>query len=509
MPVTDHIRDKLSRVPHKPGVYLMKDRFGTVIYVGKARDLRRRVSQYFHPSRRRGWDLKLNALVEAIHDFDIHQVRSDAEALLLEGKLIKEFKPRYNVSFRDDKNFLLIKTNLNDPIPRFTLTRLKLEDGARYFGPFPSGTAVRRTLNLVRQKFNLRGCRPLTPAAADYKHCLYAHLKICTAPCIGNVTSEQYRAQVAAACDFLDGECMGMISELETEMKKAAAAQEFERAAKLRDFIEALRHTSRKTEKFERIPYSLPATIIPSRDLEDLVRLLNLPRSPARIEGFDISNISGTFAVASMVSFKEGRPDRASYRRFRMKSVTGQDDFACIAETVRRRYTRLRREAKGVSAPSDPHSTSGFPDLILIDGGKGQLNAACAELAKLGLAAIPILGLAKEFEEIYRPGEKEPLRLSHESGALRLLQRVRDESHRFANTYNAQLRLKKISESLLDEFPGIGEARKAALLKKFGSVHRLRLATVDQIAEVPGFGGKAASELKAFLDARREAPAAS
>ncbi len=182
MPVNDHIRDKLSRVPHKPGVYLMKDRFGTVIYVGKARDLRRRVSQYFHPSRRRGWDLKLNALVEAIHDFDIHQVRSDAEALLLEGKLIKEFKPRYNVSFRDDKNFLLIKTNLNDPIPRFTLTRLKLEDGARYFGPFPSGTAVRRTLDLVRQKFNLRGCRPLTPTAADYKHCLYAHLKICTAP---------------------------------------------------------------------------------------------------------------------------------------------------------------------------------------------------------------------------------------------------------------------------------------------------------------------------------------
>ncbi|MSR42832.1 MAG: excinuclease ABC subunit UvrC [Pedosphaera sp.] len=509
MPVTDHIRDKLSRVSHKPGVYLMKDRFGTVIYVGKARDLRRRVSQYFHPSRGRGWDIKLNALVDAIHDFDIHQVRSDAEALLLEGKLIKEFKPRYNVSFRDDKNFLLIKTNLNDPIPRFTLTRLKIEDGARYFGPFPSGTAVRRTLNLVRQKFSLRGCRPLRPTAADYKHCLYAHLKVCTAPCIANVPLEQYKAQVSAACDFLDGESTGMISELETEMKKAAAAQEFERAAKLRDFISALRHTSRKTEKFERIPYSLPATIILSRDLEELVRVLDLPRPPARIEGFDISNISGTFAVASMVSFKEGRPDRASYRRFRMKSVEGQNDFACMAEAVRRRYTRLRREAKETSAPFESCSTSGLPDLILIDGGKGQLNAARAELEKLGLAAIPILGLAKEFEEIYRPGEKEPLRLSHDSGALKLLQRVRDESHRFANTYNAQLRLKKISESLLDEFPGIGEARKAALLKKFGSVHRLRLATAEQIAVVSGFGGKAAAELKAFLDARRETPGAS
>lgn len=506
MPVTDHIRDKLSRVSHKPGVYLMKDRFGTVIYVGKARDLRRRVSQYFQTSRRRGWDLKLAALVEAIHDFDIHQVRSDAEAMLLEGKLIKEFKPRYNVSFRDDKNFLLIKANLNDPIPRFTLTRLKIEDGARYFGPFPSGSAVRRTLNLVRQKFSLRGCHPLTPTAADYKHCLYAHLKVCTAPCIGNITLEQYRAQVTAACDFLDGECDGMLSELEAEMKKAAAAQEFERAAKLRDFIEALRHTSRKTEKFERIPYSLPTTIIPSRDIEELARLLGLPRLPARIEGFDISNISGTFAVASLVSFKEGRPDRASYRRFRMKSVEGQDDFACMAETVRRRYTRLRREVESSDASPPDQPIAGFPDLILIDGGKGQLNAACAELGKLRLAHIPIIGLAKEFEEIYRPGEKEPLRISHESGALKLLQRVRDESHRFANTYNAQLRLKKISESLLDEFPGIGEARKTALLKKFGSVHRLRLATVEQIAEVSGFGGKAAAELRSFLDARREAP---
>jgi excinuclease ABC subunit C len=501
VPVTDHIRDKLSCVPHKPGVYLMKDRFGTVIYVGKARDLRRRVSQYFHPSRRQGWDLKLNALVEAIHEFDIHQTRSDAEAMLLEGKLIKEFKPRYNVSFRDDKNFLLIKANLNDPIPRFTLTRLRLKDGARYFGPFPSGTAVRRSLKLVYQKFNLRGCRPLTPTEADYKHCLYAHLKICTAPCIGNVTLEQYQAQVLAACDFLDGECAGMLDELEADMRKAAAAQEFERAAKLRDFIEALRHTSRKTEKFERIPYSLPAAIIPSRDLEELAQALALPLPPARIEGFDISNISGTFAVASMVSFKEGRPDRASYRRFRMKSVTGQDDFACMAEAVRRRYTRLRREAdKGGSC---------FPDLILIDGGKGQLNAACAELAKLQLGHLAVIGLAKEFEEIHRPGGREPLQLSHESGALKLLQRVRDESHRFANTYNAQLRLKRISESVLDEFPGIGGARKAALLKKFGSVHRLRLAAVEEIARVPGFGGKAAGELKAFLDARREAPTGS
>src|SRR5436853_6756709 len=235
MPVTDQIRDKLSQLPHKPGGYLMKDRFGRVIYVGKARDLRKRVSQYFHPSRRLGWDLKFNALVDATCDFDIHTVRSEPEALLLEGKLIKEFHPRYNVSFRDDKRFLLVKVNLNDPIPRFTLTRPKQDDGARYFGPFPSSGALRSTLALVRRQYHLRGCRPLTPTERDYKHCLYAHLKYCTAPCIGNVTREQYLEQVKAACDFLAGQCQEMQAQLGEEMKKAAAAQEYERAAELRD----------------------------------------------------------------------------------------------------------------------------------------------------------------------------------------------------------------------------------------------------------------------------------
>src|SRR5512142_1292494 len=217
MPATEHILNKLSQLPHKPGIYLMKDRFGTIIYVGKARDLRKRVSQYFHPSRRMGWDLKFNALVEAIHDFDVHVVKSEPEALLLEGKLIKEFHPRYNVSFRDDKRFLLLKVNLNDPIPRFTLTRLKEEDGARYFGPCANSGALRRTLTLLRQKFNLRGCRPLTPTEQDYKHCLYAHLKVCTAPCIGNVTREQYLLQVTAACEFLAGQCEEMQHSIEAE----------------------------------------------------------------------------------------------------------------------------------------------------------------------------------------------------------------------------------------------------------------------------------------------------
>jgi excinuclease ABC subunit C len=555
--VTDAIRKKLGSLPHKPGIYLMRDRFGTVIYVGKARDLRRRVSQYFQPSRRMGWDLKFKALIEAICDFDFHVVRSEPEAFLLESKLIKEFHPRYNVSFRDDKRFLLLKVNLNDPIPRFTLTRIRQDDGARYFGPFPDSGALRNTLALVRRQFHLRGCRPLTPTERDYRHCLYAHLKYCTAPCINNVSPAQYLEQVEAACDFLAGQCEEMQEQLVAEMNKAAVGQEYERAAGLRDLLADLKHTTRKTEKFERIPYSLPPTIDPEKDLAELAEILKLPAPPRRIEGFDISNISGTFAVASLVSFKNGRPDRANYRRFKIKTVEGQNDFASIAEVVRRRYTRMLSESgvqspessedageaipqalqelvrdvsaaarrRGRTAPQTDASAAtvrehrapgeirrrgapNLPELILIDGGKGQLGMACAELKKLGLEKIPVIGLAKEFEEIYQPGESKPLRLPRESGALKLLQRVRDESHRFANTYNAQLRLKRISESILDEFPNIGGRRKAALLKKFGSIQRIRMATVEQISEVPGFGGKAAAELKTFLEARSNSPLA-
>ena len=523
MAATEHIRKKLGTLPHKPGIYLMKDRFGTVIYAGKARDLRKRVSQYFHPSRRMGWDLKFNALVEAIADFDFHIVRSDPEAYLLEGKLIKEFHPRYNVSFRDDKRFLMLKVNLNDPIPNFTFTRLKKDDGARYFGPFANSGALRSTLVLARRQFNLRGCRVFTPGAADYKHCLYAHLKYCTAPCVGNVTREQYLEQVLAACDFLEGQCREMQPQLEAEMKKAAAVHDFEKAAGLRDLLRDLQDTWKKTEKFARVPYNLPLAINPANDLVELAKILDLPTPPLRIEGFDISNISGTFAVASLVSFKKGRPDRANYRRFKIKTVEGQDDFASMAEVVKRRYSRLLRESRGKnedgglkiedgkhgkSPSSILHLPSSFPDLILIDGGRGQLNAAVAELAKLGLERIPIIGLAKEFEEIYQPGESKPLRLGLNHPAVKLLQRIRDECHRVANSYNAQLRLKKISESVLDEFPGIGERRKAALLKKFGSVRRLQLATLEQIASVPGFGGKAAAELKQFLEARSRSDSA-
>jgi excinuclease ABC subunit C len=290
-------------------------------------------------------------------------------------------------------------------------------------------------------------------------------------------------------------------------MKKAAKNQDFEKAASLRDLVRDLKDTWKKTEKFTRIPYSLPGNIQPQNDLVELTNVLDLPAPPLRIEGFDISNISGTFAVASLVSFKNGRPDRANYRRFKIKTVEGQDDFASIAEVVKRRYSRLLRESGSrVRENADGSALSQarlqLPDLILIDGGKGQLSAACAELKKLKLETIPVIGLAKEFEEIYLPEKSLPLRLGLDHPAVKLLQRIRDESHRVANSYNAQLRLKKISESVLDEFPGIGERRKSALLKKFGSVRRLQLATLEQISKVPGFGGKAAAELKKFLAAR-------
>ena len=533
VPVTEAIRKKLSAVPHKPGVYLHKDRFGTVIYVGKALNLRKRVSQYFQSSRRNSWDLKFNALIEAICDFDVHLVRNEPEALLLESKLIKEFKPRFNISLRDDKRYLMLKVNLNDPIPNFAFTRLKKDDGARYFGPFVSSAGLRNAVALAQKQFNLRGCRVFTPGEADYKHCLYAHLKYCTAPCVGNVTREQYLEQVKAACNFLEGQCREMQDQLEGEMKKAAAAHDFEKAADLRDLIRDLNATWKKTEKFARVPYNLPLSINPENDLVELAKVLNLPAPPLRIEGFDISNISGTFAVASLVSFKNGRPDRANYRRFKIKTVTGQDDFASIAEVVRRRYARLQQEnsapAQKTKNADDGHAVPQelqtlvnetsrkirrgmpgknlsavfpLPDLILIDGGKGQLGMARAELKKLGLEKIPVIGLAKEFEEIYLPEASEPLRLGLDHPAVKLLQRLRDECHRVANSYNAQLRLKKISESVLDEFPGIGEQRKKALLKKFGSVQRMKTATLEELAAVSGFGGKAAAELKQFLAAR-------
>lgn len=520
---------RLRDVPHKPGVYVMRDRLDHVIYVGKARDLRKRLSSYFTPGRIRKADLKTRALLESVWSFEWHIVRSEPEALLFEGKLIKEFRPKYNVSFRDDKRFLLVRVHLDDPFPRFQLTRLRKEDGARYFGPFAHSGALRATLNAMKKRFGLRSCRPVDPGERDYRHCLDHVIKNCSAPCIGRVTREDYLAKVQEACEFLEGESRGMVETIEKEMLAAAAALDFEKAAQLRNLLDDLRKTTRPMTRFTR--KSLPTTIDPEQDLLALKDALLLDRLPRVMECFDISNITSTHIVASMVRFRNGVPDKAGYRRYRIRSVKTQDDFASMAEVVRRRYRRILREATADEDPDDlelnqespveflrrlesadsvetqdsntQHRTpmpeaSGIrlPDLVIVDGGRGQLSMACRELQALGLSALPVIGLAKEFEEIYRPLHPVPLRLPEDSGALRLLQRIRDEAHRFANGYHSLLLKKRMSESLLDEIPGISPARKKALLRKFKSVERLKTASAQEIASsITGWSLKDAENL--------------
>jgi excinuclease ABC subunit C len=506
---------KLREVPHKPGVYLMKDRLKRVIYVGKARDLRKRLGHYFMPSRRMTADLKTRALLDSIWDFDVHLVRNEPEALLLEGKLIKEFRPKYNVTFRDDKRFLLVKVNLSDAIPRFQLTRLKKEDGYRYFGPFAHAGALRTTLKWMKKRFGIRNCRVPEPGESDYKRCMDHIIKNCSAPCIRRVTLDDYKARVLEACEFLEGQSQEMLKLIEEQMKKAAENLEFEKAAEMRNMLDDLRRTTRPTRRFTR--GSLPTSMDPKVDLQALADALLLPVAPTVMECFDISNISTTHIVASMVSFRHGVPDKSNYRRYRIRTVEGQDDFASMAEVVRRRYSRVlletRDAAPGLAEFSQeaveesvariqritPERMVRLPDLIIVDGGKGQLNSACKELQRLGLQNVPIIGLAKEFEEVYRPGRPMPLQLPDDSGALQILQRIRDEAHRFANSYHQLLMKKRVAESILDDCPGISENRKQALLKRFGSLERLRKASVAEIEQVDGISAKLAEVIYQFL----------
>jgi excinuclease ABC subunit C len=524
----------------------MRDRLKRVIYVGKARDLRKRLANYFTPSRAAQADPKTRALIDSIWDFEIHIVKSEAEAVLYEGRLIKEFRPKYNISFRDDKRFLLVRVHLNDPWPKFTLTRLRKDDGARYFGPFAHSGALRSTLNAIRKRFGIRSCRPPVPGERDFKHCMDAVIKNCTAPCVGRITREDYLKRVQAACEFLDGEASHMIEQVEEEMKKAAEKLDFEKAAQLRNLLEDLRRTTKPMTRFTR--KTLPTTVDPEADLSALADALQLGRPPRIMECFDISNISSTHIVASMVRFKDGVPDRANYRRYRIKGTNGQNDFASMAEVVRRRYSRVLREAGNsqmeerrseidsenpepkrtvrkyhlrddsvdtspefsqVPAAENlqiqsPKSEITLPDLIIVDGGKGQLSSACAELQRLQLYDQPIIGLAKEFEEIYRPGRPLPLRLPEDSGALKLLQRIRDEAHRFANGYHSLLLKKRISESVLDDIPGVSEARKKALLAEFGSVERIRKAPAEKLAAVNGIGPRLGEQIAEYLSRSRE-----
>jgi excinuclease ABC subunit C len=497
---------KVHEVPHKPGVYLMRDRFDRVIYVGKARDLRKRVGSYFMPSKIAVADLKTRAMLDAVWDFETHTVQSEAESILLEGKLIKEYRPRYNISFRDDKRFLLVKVDMTEEWPRFRLARFKKDDGARYFGPYAHAGALRQTLNFMRKKFGVLTFGRGSPTERELKSSTYqVPMKL------SEITAPIYRERVVQAGEFLEGHSREMMAELEKQMREQAARLDFEKAAELRNMLEDLRRTTRPTRRFTR--GSLPSTIDPEADVRALADALQLPTVPRVMECFDISNISTTHVVASMVCFRDGVPDKNCYRRYRIRTVEGQDDFASMAEVVRRRYSRILLEAREANPEAAEYSQENavdairrddfvavrLPDLIIVDGGKGQLSSACKQLQRLGLHDLPIIGLAKEHEEIYRPGRALPLRLLEDSGALRLLQRIRDEAHRFANTYHQLLMKKRIGESILDDCPGVSQNRKNLLLRRFGSVKRLRRASVEEIAATEGIGHKLAEDLHRFL----------
>jgi excinuclease ABC subunit C len=523
------LQKKVHEVPHRPGVYLMRDRFNRVIYVGKARDLRKRVSSYFLPSKLAQADLKTRAMLDATWDFETHTVRSEAESVLLEGKLIKEYRPRYNISFRDDKRFLVVRVDLSEEWPRFRLARFKKDDGSRYFGPYAHAGALRQTLNFMRKKFGVLTFGRGSPTERELKSSTYQ-----VPVRLSEISAEQYRERVEQACEFLEGKSREMIAALEEQMRKAAEKMDFENAAELRNMVADLRSTTRPTRRFTR--GSLPSTVDPLADVQTLAEALHLPNAPRVMECFDISNISTTHVVASMVCFRDGVPDKNNYRRYRVRTVEGQDDFASMAEVVRRRYSRILLESRAANSDAAEFSQENafeavarcratasvaeteagkqsaclineketpsyvrLPELIIVDGGKGQLSSACRELQRLGLHELPIIGLAKEHEEIYRPGHALPLRLPMDSSGLRLLQRIRDEAHRFANAYHQLLMKKRVEESILDDCPGVSQNRKSLLLQRFGSVNRLRRATVEEIAATEGIGRKLAEDLHLFL----------
>ena len=487
MPVTDQVKEKLPLLPDKPGVYLMRDRSGRIIYVGKAASLRNRVRHYFQPATLRGADPKLRGLINSIVDLDFLVVRTEAEAILTEGRMIKEYRPRYNVAFRDDKRFPMLRIDLNEPWPRVETCRQNRRDGALYFGPYSNSMAARVAREFLDQHYHLRVCRPREPGPDDHRHCHADIVSFCSAPCVARISPADYRARVEEAAAFLRGERPAVLEELAAAMDREAAALNFEKAAALRDTLLHLRWVIKERHKGTR---SLAMRAEEARaGVAELQAALGLAEAPGVIECFDISNISGTHAVASMVVAVDGMPARQRYRRFRIKTVEGSDDPRMMAEVIRRRYTRVRDEQQA------------RPGLVLVDGGFTQLSAARAELRALGLADQPSAGLAKKFEEVYHADEPgaAPLRLPRDSAALKMIQQLRDEAHRFALDYHRTLRNRLMRDSLLDQVEGMGEKRKALLLQAFGSVRRLARASESDMAAVPGVGPVLARMVKETL----------
>ncbi|MCH8050969.1 MAG: excinuclease ABC subunit UvrC [Chloroflexi bacterium] len=604
----------LKALPAKPGVYIFKNAGGRIIYVGKAALLRTRVRSYFGSTH--AFEAKTRRLVAQIADIEFILTGSAQEALLLEATLVKRHQPFYNVRLKDDKHYPYLKIDVSEDWPRVQITRRISSDGARYFGPFASAGSVRRTLDLVKKLFPWRSCtKEIT--GDDPRPCLEYFIHRCIGPCASLCSKEEYDTVIQQTIMFLEGRTDEITRDLRREMQKASAGLEYERAARLRDQVQAIDRTTERqvmevrdrtdmdvfglareeqeayvqvffvrkgliigrdifqldgtvdetdaeilrsfVEQFYESAPFVPARVLlpvkiddmdliaqwltqrrgerpngrragavrvmaPSRGekrmlvqravdnareslqqarakwmadrgktdeaLQQLQDELELPSLPKRIECYDISTIQGTSAVGSMVVFEDGTPKKSEYRRFRIKGVDGQNDFAMMQEVLRRRFWRARRQSQEEGANEAGEYDESFgamPDFVIVDGGKGQVSAAHDAMRNLGIGHIPLAGLAKRFEELFVVGVSEPVVLDRKSQALYLVQRIRDEAHRFAITYHRNVRKKSGLRSALDDVPGVGPKRKRALLRKFGSLKAVRDASADEIAETPGF----------------------
>ena len=604
--MTDLVAEKLKLLPDSPGVYIMKDAHGKIIYVGKAIVLKNRVRQYFQSSRNQA--PKVRAMVSHVADFETIMTANEVESLILEANLIKKHRPRYNIRLKDDKSYPYVKVTVQEEYPRVFITRRVLRDGARYFGPYTNVTALRDSLKLLKRLFPLRTCRTMPD-----RPCLEYHIKRCLAPCVGKVTEEDYRAMIRAVLLFLEGRTDDVERELEHRMNLAAEAYHFETAARLRDQLSAVRKAAerqnivtgagdqdavgmarsaagvcvqiffirggkmigrehfllRGSEEESDADilrafleqYYNQATFVPrevllpcaidaagqeiierwlaekkgggkvvlltpqrgtKRDLVmmatgnaekfladeetrrsladeqtlgavvELGRYLGLKHPPHRMECFDISHNQGQETVASMVVFEDGMPKKSDYRRFKIKSAEGKpDDFLSMREVTTRRYVGLSEEE--------------LPDLIIIDGGKGQLSSALEIIRnEAGHKNVPVVGLAKQFELVFTEGNSEPIELPRSSPSLYLIQRIRDEAHRFAITFHRKLRGKRNLVSVLDHIVGVGPKRRESLRMHFGTLDKIKAASVDELAAAPGMNRSAAEAVYHFFEAQRE-----
>jgi len=607
--------DKLINMPSRPGVYLMRDKGGKVIYVGKAKDLRARVRAYFNSPDGRS---QIEFLVRRVDDIETLVTSNDKEALILENNLIKQYKPRYNIRLKDDKSYLSIKVTTQHPWPRILATRKIVKDGNRYYGPFSSAVAARETIDIIEKHFLLRNCTDHNFRNRS-RPCLQYQIKRCMAPCVLPIAQEVYREHVRQAMLFIDGKQQQLIDELKQRMQEKSDALEFESAARIRDQIQAVEKTLEKQRMVahwgadqdifglyreggfievqvllvrqgkltDNLSYSLEDLEFPDEEivgslltqfyqghrfipdeillpvaledrevreeylserkgkaieiltpqrgdrrhliqmaeenakqsfserhdqekarekmLTELQTQLRLKRYPQRIECFDISTIHGANAVGSMVTFINGEPDKNLYRHFRIRTIdasSGGDDFGMMLEVLKRRFARGKEEAD-------------LPDLIVVDGGKGQLAMALTAMAEIGIEGVEAVGLAKMRvqaaprsseierleERIFLPGQSNPVILRRNSNALFLLQRVRDEAHRFAITHHRKLRSKQTLYSTLDRIPGVGNARKRALLRAFGSVKRIEEASLEDLLKIPSMNEKTAQDILEALRA--------